>query len=57
MKNVLTYLKTLNLMLEARKHGDEVREDHLLDELDAIWLKLSNREMELINRISKHIVP
>ncbi len=44
-------------MLEARKHGDEEREDYLLDELDIIWLKLSNREMELINKISKHIVP
>jgi hypothetical protein len=55
MKNAMTYLKTLSLMLEARKHGDEDREDRLLDELDTVWLKLSKREEALINSISKYI--
>lgn len=55
MKHAISYLKTLSLMLEARKRGNEVDEDRLLDELDVIWLKLSRSENSLIKRISKYI--
>jgi hypothetical protein len=55
MKDAISYLKTLSLMLEARKHGNGVREDRFLDELDIIWMKLSKREVALIDRISMFI--
>ena len=55
MKHAISYLKTLGLMLEARKRGNEVDEDRFLDELDAIWLKLSGPELLLIKRISMYI--
>ena len=55
MKHAISYLKTLSLILEARKCGNEVDEDCFLDELDTIWLKLSGPELSLIKRISMYI--
>lgn len=55
MKHAISYLKTLSLMLEARKRGNEVDEDRHLDELDVILLKLSRLELLLIRRISMYL--
>ncbi len=34
MNNAISYLKTLSLMLRARKSGDEDLEERMLDRLD-----------------------
>ncbi|MFN7901070.1 MAG: hypothetical protein ACK5N0_15695 [Synechococcaceae cyanobacterium] len=52
MKNAISYLKNLALMLRARKSGDEDLEERPLDSLDDAWLRLSKREAELIDRVS-----
>jgi hypothetical protein len=52
MKNAISYLKNLSLMLRARKSGDEDLEERLLESLDDAWLTLSKREAELIDRVS-----
>jgi hypothetical protein len=31
------YRNLMRQMLEARSHGDDVREDQLLDEMDMVW--------------------
>ena len=55
MKNAISYLKTLSLMLRARKSGDEDLEERMLDRLDDAWIRLSKREAELIERVSKYV--
>jgi hypothetical protein len=55
MKNAISYLKTLSLMLRARKSGDEDFEERMLDRLDDAWIRLSKREAELIEHVSKYV--
>jgi hypothetical protein len=55
MNNAISYLKTLSLMLRARKSGDEDLEERMLDRLDDAWMRLSRREAELIERVSKYV--
>jgi hypothetical protein len=55
MKNAISYLKNLSLMLRARKSCDEDLEERILDRLDDIWITLSKREAELIERVSMYV--
>ena len=55
MKSAVSYLKTLSLMLGARKSGDEDLEERMLDQLDDAWMRLSKREAELIDRVSAYV--
>lgn len=39
------------LMLKARADGDEVREDQILDQMDAVWLiKMTEEDRETWNQ-------
>jgi hypothetical protein len=55
MKNAISYLKNLSLMLRARKSGDEDLEGRMLDRLDNVWIRLSKREADLIERVSMYV--
>jgi hypothetical protein len=55
MKNAISYMKNLSLMLRARKSGDEDLEERLLIRLDDIWAMLSKREAKLIERVSMYV--
>ena len=55
MKNAISYLKNLSLLLRARKSCDEDLEERMLDRLDNAWTMLSKREAELIERVSMYV--
>lgn len=44
MNNVELYIFTLRRSLMARDKGEEILEDALLNDLDGLWLSLSQRE-------------
>jgi hypothetical protein len=50
-----TYLSVLSEMLRARELEDESEEDKLLDELDALWAKMSEAQRTHINKLSTEL--
>lgn len=50
MGEVSVYLVVLSKALEARARGNEALEDALLDQLDDIWLSLSESDIEEVRK-------
>jgi hypothetical protein len=50
-----TYQFLLEKLREARKLGFEDQEDAILDEMDVVWLKLTQKEIDIINCRARRI--
>jgi hypothetical protein len=51
MKPFEQYLRLTFDLFDARRAGDEAKENEVLDALDAPWYKLTEEELELVDKV------
>jgi hypothetical protein len=51
MSKFKNYLCAHTAMLRARNDGDESRESNLMDDLDGLWLQMTEQERSAANEV------
>lgn len=55
MSNLILYKENLIASLRARTRGDDYCEDRYLDELDSLWVRMTQEERDAANEFTSKI--